>query len=366
MPRACRTDLLAALAGATLLLSACGGDGTSTGGAPPGTTVSPIAQLMGWESLSPEEANQRQLQVEELTAQCMREEGWEYAPVDWSTAATSPGGGPDQEEIDLRTNDPEAYGKQYGYGIVRDYELYDLPNIESGDGSGPMATMVAQDFQDPNQPYVDSLTDAERDQYYASLNGDPSIWDGSNGDGWVQPSPDQMGCQGKSSAQVWGNEAQSDPDVQERVNDYYANLEDDPRIQDAYADWRDCIGDAIDGLTVLDEPVANPSDLNTYLNNRKYALTGLEIQPYSPDDDDGSTPYVMAMVEADGTGIAYVGEQHPIPEADLEDLRQEELRLWQDDWSCQRKAEIDDVRQQLEQEFADQLRTDFPDLATGG
>ena len=27
--------------------------------------------------------------------------------------------------------------------------------------------------------YVDSLTESEREQYYISLNGDPSIWEGS-------------------------------------------------------------------------------------------------------------------------------------------------------------------------------------------
>ena len=364
MPFRCRP--LACLAGVAFALAACGGSGddSGTGDAPTATTISPLAELMGWENPSPEEQTRRQLEAEEMTAACMREEGWEYTPVDYS--AMNQPGAEEQEAMDLQMNDPEAYGKKYGYGIVRNYELYDLPNIESGDADGGMGVpvSVAGEFQDPNQPYVDSLTESEREQYEISLYGDPSIWEGSDDEDFVQPAPEEMGCQGKASAEVWGNSpADSDPDIQNRMNDYWENLETDPRLQDAYAAWRDCMGETIADLAVLDQPVDDPQDIYSYFDSRKYLLMGLEMEPYDPEADDGSTPYVMAMSNPDGTGVAYTGEQHAIAEADLEDLRQEELAMWQQDYDCQQEAKIDDVRHDLEQEFADQMRAEFPELA---
>lgn len=361
-PHRCRP--LAVLAGAAFALAACGGGSDDPGGAggPTETTLSPIAALMGWEQPSEEEMNRRQLQVEEMTAACMREEGWEYTPVDYSGMERQ--SADEEEAMDLQINDPEAYGKKYGYGIVRNYELYDLPSIEAGDTGGGSPATVVDDFVDPNQPYVESLTESEREQYYISLNGDPSIWEGSEDEDFVQPAPEEMGCQGIASAEIWEQSpADSDPDIQDRMNDYWENMESDPRLQDAYADWRDCMGDTIADLAVNDVPVDTPDDIYGYFDSRKYMLMGLEMVPYDPETDDGSEPYVMAMVDADGNGVAYQGEQQAIPGADLEELRQEELALWQQDFDCQKDAEISDVRLDLEQEFADQLRTEFPELA---
>jgi hypothetical protein len=335
------------------------GCGSGGGGAssPTETTISPLAALMGWVPESPEESQRKQLQVEEMTATCMREEGWEYTPVDWSSQ------GPQMSDDDLALmNDPEAYGKKYGYGVAYNYELYDLPNIDSGDGA-PSATM-AGDFQDPNQPYVDSLTDAERDEYYASLSGDPSIWEGSEDEDFVQPTPDQMGCQGKSQDAVYGgNPARDDADVQARLNDYWTNSETDPRLLDAYARWRECMGPQLDDMFVLDDPVETPNDVYNILDMRKYVAMGLEAVPYDPDDDDGTVPYVMAMSDASGKGVAYTGEQHAMSDADLEQLRTDELALWKTDHDCQREAKIDETRQKMEQELVDQLTAEFPELS---
>ena len=58
------------------------------------------------------------------------------------------------------------------------------------------------------------------------------------------------------------------------------------------------------------------------------------------------------------TDIATAGD-----EAALEALRQEELAVWQQDNGCQQDTNIADIRHDIEQEFADQMRADFPELA---
>jgi hypothetical protein len=66
----------------------------------------------------------------------------------------------------------------------------------------------------------------------------------------------------------------------------------------------------------------------------------------------------------DGTGFATVGEQKVIPADELEALRALELSVWADDWECQDEVGLQDLRRDLEQQAADDLVAQFPDLAT--
>ena len=366
---------VAALLGAAGL-SACGSSAGDQPAASTGTTVGPLAELMGWSSDSPEESRRKQLQVEDLVAECMREEGWEYIPVDWSAQSS------DQTEDMSLMNDPEAYGKKYGYSVVHNYELWEEPSL-SGDGE---AQPGGQEVVDPNQDYVSQLSQSENEEYYASLYGRGSMTEGTavaatdvavaSDDTAVAAtvsaspvSPEDQGCSGRASAQVYGSDPmQSNPDLQERMNEFWQDSQNDPRLLTAADQWVECMADVIDGVEVAGGPIEKPDQMYSYVDRMKYELMGLEIVPFVEGDasgGEGGTNYYTAWTDEDGKGEAAVGEPQPIDEADLEELRQTELDLWAKDWACQQEADIAGIRTQIEQELVDQLRADFPELGPG-
>ena len=83
--------------------------------------TSPLAALMGWVS-DPVEQRRQELEIQEKVAECMKAEGFEYTPVDWSAQ---------MPETDVDMSDPKAYGEKYGYGVMYNYETYEI-----GDGEG--------------------------------------------------------------------------------------------------------------------------------------------------------------------------------------------------------------------------------------
>jgi hypothetical protein len=349
-----------------IALSACGDDSVAPAEST-GTTVSPLSELMGWTNASPEESRRQQLQVEDLVAACMREEGWEYIPVDWMAAS------PDQDEDSALVNDPQAYGEKYGYGVVRNYEQWEEPSLlgeEPADGGAQV--------DDPNQDYVSSLSEDENEQYYASLYGQQSDVTAStvsaSGDddvavaGTAAAAPVRMedqGCTGQAQAEVYGSDPMQDnPDLQERMNEFWQDSESDPRLVEASETWTDCMSDAVAGLEVAGVPITKPDQMYSYFDKLKYQAMGLEIVPFE-DGEDSDVAYYTAWTDDDGKGEAAVGEPTPIPEADLEELRTTELDMWKQDNQCQQEADFTGIRAQIEQELVDELRADFPELGSG-
>ncbi len=80
---------------------------------------------MGWVG-DPVEQRRQELEIQEKVADCMQAEGWEYTPVDWSAQ---------MPESDVDMSDPEAYGEKYGYGVMYNYETYELGPGKAAAGS---------------------------------------------------------------------------------------------------------------------------------------------------------------------------------------------------------------------------------------
>ena len=324
-------------------LTSCGNSSTDEPEST-GTTISPLAELMGWQSDSPEESRRKQLQVEELTAACMREEGWEYTPVDWSAQ------GPEvATEDEALMADQEAYGRKYGYGVVHNYEQWEEPSLNGEEviGKDP------RQFEDPNQEYVSTLSPSESEEYYQSLYGggvlerggadgfgtapataatvaiaeDPTGTVGVDVTSLPAPMrPEDQGCSGRASAEVYGADPmQSNPDLQSRMNDYWEDSQNDPRLLSANDEWFECMADVVDGLLAAGEPITKPEQMYSYLDRLKYEAMGLEIVPFDQNDTDQQ--YYTAWSDESGKGEAAVGEPVPIPEDELEQLRQTELEL---------------------------------------
>jgi hypothetical protein len=367
--RPARRRTLAAVAavGAVLALVSCGDDSTSTTGNNGDSSgyESPIADLLGFENQSPAEARKQQLAIEEAVAACMRAEGWEYQPVDYS--AQFPEG-----DADVDFSDPVAFGEKHGYGIVYGYEQFTLPYLEDGEGGGPGGPV----FEDPNADFVASLTESERDDYYASLHGQQVFGEASalEDDGATDvtigmPTLEEQGCYGQAQLEVVGEQPYTNPDVQERLNDYYTGIEDDPRLDDARAQWAECMNDVIADLEPIEgTDITRPEDMYNYMTAVMALAMDKQILPLDPDTgmpigDFDDTKGWSSTQNADGTGLAFVGDDVVLSEDVIERLRTQELDLWKDDRECQDDAELDEIRVQIEQEFVDQVLAEFPELS---
>ena len=349
-------------------------------------TASPLAELMGWDQQYNEvEARAQQLEQEEVVATCMREEGFEYTPVDYS--AQGPQVVDDAAEL---YNDPKAFGEKYGYGVVHNYELWEEPNFNA---DGELSYSDSGGFEDPNWEYQQTLSPSEQEAYQELLYGDQSMYEMSaeevfiEGDSAIaEDAPaatatavmvpiEEQGCYGKASAEVYGEQPYQDPEIQERMNEYYENQQADPELEAAFEDWLTCMVDQLgnledmaenDGLAIM--TITKPDySMYSYVDGLKQIAQGLEMFPMDPDTgmpigDVGDKQMYSGNSNEDGTGWASVGTPKPISETDLEALRQRELELWKVDFGCQEDVDLAGIRERGEQRLVDELIADFPEL----
>lgn len=362
-----RTTIGAAALAAALLASCGGSSGGDGGGGAPTTTISPLAELMGWTNESPTESRRKQLRIEELVADCMREQGWEYTPVDY--AAQDPvAADPDWE---LQMNDPEAFGEKHGYGVAYNYELYEEPSL-LGETDGPKGAPMDTPVTDPNAEFVQSLSESEQQDYYESLYGKQMMEVPVNGtDSGTVPAPveltpEQQGCYGQASAEVYPqNQTMNDPDIQERLNEYWEDQQDAPELQAAYEDWRACMAEDGELVDEFGKPVETPNDIYSYLDGLKNEALGLEAREVTQEEMNGVIEGMYsAMTDEDGNGVAWIGTPEPMDDAALEELRTTEIALWKRDHACQDDARLAEISVELEQRFVDELVAEFPELGS--
>lgn len=352
-----------ALLAAVGALAGCGSSGGGDEGGAPTTTISPLADLMGWSNDSPTESRRKQLQVEELVADCMREEGWEYTPVDWS--ATDPSSG--TADAELQATDPQAFGEKHGYGVAYFYEIYEAPGLEGGtDEGGPIGPVGPVN---PNDEYVQSLSQSEQEEYYASLYGKPV--EGMASDDpvgtavAVTVAPEDQGCYGLASAEVYPvNETANDPDIQQRMQEYWEDQQQAPELVAAYERWATCISEDEPLVDQFGDPIESPNDVYSYVDALKYEALGLVAEQVTQEElDSGIGDYYTAMTDEEGNGVAWRGTPEPMDDATLEELRATEVELWGRDRACQEDARIAEIQMELEQRFVDDLVAEFPELA---
>ncbi len=273
----------AAVAGAlVVLLSGCSGGGSGpdgTGG--PGeadATLGPLGEyyqkVLGEQDQ--ESFDDQQRRAEEIVAACMAEEGFEYIPVENNGMVVQVGGddGPAWDSVE--------FAEQFGYGATT-YE--DMPGYSSG-----------EEYVDPNQDYVEAMSESERDAYYEALYGPPQEapsddataeaveWD------WTT-----AGCQGKgqheSSVANQAMEDESFKVIMEELNHLYEGVADDPRLADIDSEWAACMSEA--GYTF-----ATPSEAQQSIYD---AMNELWEQASA---DGANEPDEAAMAELRTTEIA--------------------------------------------------------------
>lgn len=361
-----RARLLAFACVAGLVLTGCGDDdgsggqndgtnGDSADQAGDGEELSPLEEYLGENSgfaggggmtvaLSAgdmdEEQRQQMRQVEELVAACMEEAGFEYVPVDPFGGDTG-----DDPFADAYALPPDEFAREYGYGMTT--------LMEPGKGE-------EQESTDPNEAIREGLSETALEEYNRTLFGDAveMIGDGgavaiAPGEDGEQPAPQDLGCHGEASAEVFGEDGgmMMGPDLSEfeglfeDVEALRQRIESDPRIVEAIEAWSACMAQA--GYSEFDA-TTDPEDA---VMEQMSELYGWDDQ--APEDDANS----------DGPSTTMGGpDEVDVDEAALAELQEYEIAVATADYDCEQQ-EFTDARQEVawgfEEDFVEEHRAEL-------
>lgn len=164
-------------------------------------------------------------QVEEAIAACMAAEGFDYVPkVDGTPTPVS-----GDEGTDLWRPDDRGWVERYGYGLT------DNPYTDLAASAEPGPV-------DPNEAYLDGLTDAERQAYDEALTGRrPPADDEDEGSA---PTLADLGCMGRAESAVRGERPalqQEDREIAEAIQAFDEELWLRPEFDAIDAAWAQCM-----------------------------------------------------------------------------------------------------------------------------
>jgi len=227
-----------------LVAAACGGgdagdtsdDQTSTSEADSSASAATLEEFFGWGEQGETDWQDQERQIQEMVATCMAELGWEYKPVDYST----------QEYFDPFEDVAESeWAATYGYGATT--FILDDPWLE-------FEEQEEFTWTDPNDSYVQSLSEIEQEQYYQDLYGDyeePEL-DPDTGEYLEEEFffDSDNGCYNKAAAEIYGVGLTDGPgaeadyeEVWELFDALEAKIAADPRVIEAEEDWSSCMAD---------------------------------------------------------------------------------------------------------------------------
>ena len=172
-------------------------------------------------------------QVQELIAECMTREGFEYIPAIRPIDDFGFGGPGDVE-----------FAADFGFGITTFYGETEPPWFQD-------------DWIDPNQAIIEGLSESERNAYYDTLHGS-SFSSGSFGfdtDSTIATSEDGSeseevvvdngfeGCSGQAYEEVYAFDDLQEVYEQLDLSSLYERVEADPRAAKIYAEWSECMAE---------------------------------------------------------------------------------------------------------------------------
>ena len=199
----------------------------------------------GFSGVDFEETDWRaeELRVQQLVAECMAEEGFEYIPFVPSDIGGGFGG---YDEFD-----EEEYVKQYGFGVAtwvlqEEEFIYDEENDPYAD--------------DPNRAIEEAMDELEREEYYRVLyGGEPEIIENTPWEEIEAMSPEEQdafyneayanweptGCMNTAWESIY-DYGEMDAFYEEFSDDldaFYQRAESDSRIVDLQSDWSACMAE---------------------------------------------------------------------------------------------------------------------------
>jgi hypothetical protein len=268
---------------AALALTGCsliGGDGDGGGG---GTALKPEdSPLSQWFEANVEssdfdegEFDEQQKKLQELVATCMADQGFDYTPQDTSGMVVM--GGEEGEEFDEK-----KFAAEQGYGM---FNYQTSTDEDSGD---------AEEWTDPNEDYLATMSDTERAAYETALYGDMAAMEPDENGEMPEIDPSQQGCYGIAQDEVWGGEQELWENeemtaFQDEMTRLYESVNDDPKVAELNTKWADCMADA--GITDF----ANPQEPQEWFMEKQNGFYE-EMDPESTEDLE-STPEWKALAD---------------------------------------------------------------------
>ena len=221
-------SLLTVIAAAAILSLTLAGCSSEKAAAKLDAAESPLQKYMSgmYEDYDEDSMIAQQNEQEELIATCMADEGFEYVPV----ANSQYSGMMSDSGEDSNT---EKWVAENGYGMSQSPEQIAEQQEQS------------EEFVDPNQDYVMSLSEGEQAAYYEGLNGvqptEEEMEDGSYDYSW-----ETQGCYGFASHEINGD--QPSPEDHAALYDAMSAMYDDaqssPELVALDAEWATCMADA--------------------------------------------------------------------------------------------------------------------------
>ncbi|QYM76713.1 hypothetical protein [Leucobacter luti] len=304
----------AALAVAALALTGCSSDGKTKAEPEEGPLSKYMSALWSDGEMTQEQLDKDNLKIEDLVAECMTQEGFEYKPNTSNGGVVYAAGDDENAGPDWGT---EEFAKEYGYGII------DSP------GMSAMDSAPEEEYVDPNQDYINSLSESEQTAFYEVLYGpgpsEEEMAAMEEGDGSFTSDWTTQGCYGKAQHEIQkdtpgGMAPYEDPEFTELFdsmnevwNAAYDEENPSPEIAQLNRDWADCMAEA--GFPDLTSPTAAQSALaDEYYGS----MSGGETEEYtepSKKEQDAFQKREIDMAVADWKcrdGLQYDEKQHDV------------------------------------------------------
>lgn len=276
-----------------LLLSGCS-DSASNDSAYDGDK-SPLEKRLGFlygSEFDQSNYSEQQNKVEAAVAECMKEEGFEYTPTVYDASdfeVSSDASYSDTETLD--------YAKKYGYGVFSTEYLEE--DVSAQDPT-------EEPDADPNAPYLDTLSESEVDEYYATLYGpwpDESLSE-EEMNAWYSD-PANQGCYGTAQSEAPHEEAGffNEPEVAElmqTLGDRYDEMTDNTKLTELNDAWSEC-------LSAKGFDFATPEDATNSIYDKSsdiYSFNDTSDGSYSMDSDSYFEPDEAVIEEAKKEEIA--------------------------------------------------------------
>ncbi len=285
--------------GVLMLLGACAGsdvgagsgDGDGTAAADPWADFqSPLGEFLGQEPYSGDPSDyedewaEQEREVGVRVTECMAEQGFEYVHPDSGDVSFS---GLDD---DLPWGSRE-WTEKYGYGVTT--QAFPESSVApEAVGYPDEGFDDASEFDDPNQEYVESLSESERAAYEDALYGDQPEVDESMTEEEMEAvfeDYEPTGCYDTAWENSYGedNEQAFYEDFGDEIEDMYARLESDPRLLERQDEVRACVEG--EGVTYVTQEEAYEY-FGEKLAPLEEAMYDTAPEPEFPEDFDSMTP----------------------------------------------------------------------------
>ena len=212
---------------AVLLLTGCSGGGNGPDAEDEQSPLTAYMNAIYGMDGTPEEQEKmfaaQQVEREELIAQCMQEEGFEYTPDTQNGSFSTDGSEYKPEDRD--------WVSQWGYGAVN------YPGQDEMSDPG-------NEWVDPNGEYLETLSESERTAFYEALSGPAMSEDEMSEDGSFEYDWKTAGCNGWANHEISGDDPTQSEEFApliEAMSDLYTDASTAPEMVKVDTAWAECM-----------------------------------------------------------------------------------------------------------------------------